>query len=1040
MEKKLAIALITISLFLLIQSVQAFAIVSSFYPTSATDASSSPSYTLTVSDLAKLNASDNNRYQSKYMWNLNDYVDSRYIEFRFSPNLPEHTTINNATLYFEWQRSSQYVQGARIKVWDQSSSSWQIFNFALPPVGSDKIEVISLPFISTLEDVNNFKIQFQARDSSCKNGGYSLHDLVELVLNYSLPECYTDEDCDDNNECTSEFCQNYRCIRSNLPEGTPCEADGLFCTVDHCDGQGNCVYLEPYDCVDVISCTIDYCDEENDRCVHQPDNSTCDDGLYCNGLEWCHPEGDCQPGIPVDCSAYNLPGIATCTYTPDSNPFTWDFRNPFTSNCVDLGNNQGYCTQGDETITHICADDDLQDTVPYGGCGAQCDENKDCLCPEDRCIGSDFYDYPSFGICLPNCNCNVGTGSGEPCAPTIHYNDPRCYYCGDGVINPGEQCELPGTSNNEYCEQSTTTCSGHKLGTRDEFGDCDASCGCVYDSFTFACVKNQCGAECSSDADCGEDGWYAVSEWNYSHNNCSRCRMEEYRDYYCSEDCMCGYAVTETRQYCEPVNEGEVCKLSYDCKDACTRGQKEYVCKLGACTFNRWVELEACNPYLCDINCGNAFCSNICSFSCGAQCERDSDCRSYCVGSIRYYAGDCLANCTCSYQTQNCSELNGWYETGETRWVDLDACNEKEQKKEVYRSYSCVANGEAECVYSVTNFRWVDTGNLREKEDEVGPEILWLRVEPNPTSCKYKTYGNASLWDCHRIVYAEYFINQEPVCPEPGTGAPMQALDGAFDENQEDVWAEIEKPKHDGVYNFWLRARDEFGNWGDCISYTFVLGNLPPTVYNIRVVGRNVYATIDSSALLLPVTNAEFFIDTNTPVGGGYKMNASDGAFDEFKEDVVGLIPQDVWDRLSLGTHTVYVHGENVAGWGNFGVLNFTKTSGSSGGGGSSGGVGGGATTTIPSGGGAGALGGLSGMQTTTTIKPVATTTTSLPQALETTTTTLPEEVKEESKITGMFTAFEEMANYTLLILLAALAVISTFLRFMVSSKGEAEW
>ncbi|MEM5836609.1 MAG: hypothetical protein QW058_02575, partial [Candidatus Aenigmatarchaeota archaeon] len=460
MEKKLAIALITISLFLLIQSVQAFAIVSSFYPTSATDASSSPSYTLTVSDLAKLNASDNNRYQSKYMWNLNDYVDSRYIEFRFSPNLPEHTTINNATLYFEWQRSSQYVQGARIKVWDQSSSSWQIFNFALPPVGSDKIEVISLPFISTLEDVNNFKIQFQARDSSCKNGGYSLHDLVELVLNYSLPECYTDEDCDDNNECTSEFCQNYRCIRSNLPEGTPCEADGLFCTVDHCDGQGNCVYLEPYDCVDVISCTIDYCDEENDRCVHQPDNSTCDDGLYCNGLEWCHPEGDCQPGIPVDCSAYNLPGIATCTYTPDSNPFTWDFRNPFTSNCVDLGNNQGYCTQGDETITHICADDDLQDTVPYGGCGAQCDENKDCLCPEDRCIGSDFYDYPSFGICLPNCNCNVGTGSGEPCAPTIHYNDPRCYYCGDGVINPGEQCELPGTSNNEYCEQSTTTCSG----------------------------------------------------------------------------------------------------------------------------------------------------------------------------------------------------------------------------------------------------------------------------------------------------------------------------------------------------------------------------------------------------------------------------------------------------------------------------------------------------------------------------------------------------------------------------------------------------
>ncbi|MEM5773105.1 MAG: hypothetical protein QXL86_02655 [Candidatus Aenigmatarchaeota archaeon] len=1046
--------LLLASLLFLFFSGSALATISSFYPTSGIDKSGypqEPSYTLSYYDLTKLSASDNQRYGSRYIWNLPDYNDNRYIEFVFSPNLPIGTLIHNANLYFEWQRSSSYVQAARIRVWDQSASTWRIFSFSVPSVGYDKMEVIDLsPYINTLEDVNNFKLQFQARDSSCYNGGYTFHDLVELKLNYTLPECYTDEDCDDNNECTSEVCQDYRCIRTNLPASTPCEKDGLFCTVDHCDGQGNCVYLEPYDCVDVIDCTIDYCDEENDRCVHQPDDSYCDDGLWCNGFETCSVLAGCKPGIPVDCSENNIPGIATCTYDPDGNPFTWDFRNPFTSNCVELGNNQGYCTIGISTITHTCADDDLEDTVPLGGCGAECDENKDCLCPEDECVGSDFYDYPDFGLCLSDCTCDVRTDDCNPCHPTIHLNDPRCYYCGDGEVNPGEECELPGTSNNEYCSQTTTTCDGHKLGTRDEFGNCDAACGCVYDSFTFACVKDQCGAECSSDADCGEDGWYAISEWNYSHNNCSRCRMEEYRDYYCSEDCMCGYAVIETREYCEPVNEGEVCKVSpYDCKDACTKGQREYVCSQGACVFNRWINLEACNPYLCDINCGNAFCSQVCSFACGAQCEKDSDCQSYCQGNIRYYSGDCLSNCSCSYQTQDCSELSGWNATEETRWVDVDVCTEKEQRKEVYLDYSCVANGEASCVYEITDTRWVDTGNTREKEDEVGPEVRKISVNPDPTSCNLKTYGNASLWDCHVIAYAEYFINQEPVCPEPGTGKPMQALDGAFDENEEDVWAEIEKPCASGVYNFWVRAKDEFGNWGDCISYTFVLGNVPPTVYDVRVEGRNVYATIDSNVMLLKIIGAEFFIDRNTPVGGGFVMNASDGNFDESREDVVGTIPEDVWNRLSLGQHTVYVHGRDAAmNWGNFGTATFTKTTGGSSEGGSGSSGGSSSSSSSSSGGGM--------------ILPLATPTTTLPATPTTlpstqssgassssseSLTTTPQESEEVAELTeesseqetnkinfmGMFAAFEGATNYIFLIVLAILAVISTIARMKVS-------
>jgi hypothetical protein len=71
-------------------------------------------------------------------------------------------------------------------------------------------------------------------------------------------------------------------------------------------------------------------------------------------------------------------------------------------------------------------------------------------------------------------------------------------------VDLGETCELPNTSDNPFCGQSTTQCSGTKLGVRDALGDCSINCGCVQDSFSYSCVKEQCGAECSENADCDD--------------------------------------------------------------------------------------------------------------------------------------------------------------------------------------------------------------------------------------------------------------------------------------------------------------------------------------------------------------------------------------------------------------------------------------------------------------------------------------------------------------------------------------------------------
>jgi len=62
---------------------------------------------------------------------------------------------------------------------------------------------------------------------------------------------------------------------------------------------------------------------------------------------------------------------------------------------------------------------------------------------------------------------------------------------------------------------------------------------------------------------------------------------------------------------------------------------------------------------------------------------------------------------------QDCDDQDGWYDTGETRWVDDTPCTEKEQKEQEYRDYYC--DGEEGCLYDITDTQWVDTGQTRNK-------------------------------------------------------------------------------------------------------------------------------------------------------------------------------------------------------------------------------------------------------------------------------------------------------------------------------------
>ncbi len=80
--------------------------------------------------------------------------------------------------------------------------------------------------------------------------------------------CSSDEDCDDGIDCTAESCQMGRC--QVVADHAACN-DGVYCNgVEQCHPRRGCVAGEPVACDDFDPCTIDACDEETKSCQHAP--------------------------------------------------------------------------------------------------------------------------------------------------------------------------------------------------------------------------------------------------------------------------------------------------------------------------------------------------------------------------------------------------------------------------------------------------------------------------------------------------------------------------------------------------------------------------------------------------------------------------------------------------------------------------------------------------------------------------------------------------------------------------------------------------
>jgi hypothetical protein len=103
-------------------------------------------------------------------------------------------------------------------------------------------------------------------------------------------------------------------------EAATAQPDAADAAVDPTLG-GPCI--DDAQCDDGVPCTFDRCDQALKRCRNVPDDSLCDDHVYCNGREVCHLARGCGPGPVVTCQDGDpctvdacVESSQSCTHTP----------------------------------------------------------------------------------------------------------------------------------------------------------------------------------------------------------------------------------------------------------------------------------------------------------------------------------------------------------------------------------------------------------------------------------------------------------------------------------------------------------------------------------------------------------------------------------------------------------------------------------------------------------------------------------------------------------------------------------------------------
>lgn len=476
----------------------------------------------------------------------------------------------------------------------------------------------------------------------CDDGIACTHDACN---NTALGCTFTPDNalCDDNNPCTNDLCDaKLGCLHTPVADNTPC--DVLPGLAEACfDGQcvGGCT--ADLDCQDAFACTFDSCDKATGHCRHEPIDALCDDGVFCNGAELCHPTLGCVAGTPIDCT--------------DAFACTLDRCDESKRACVHAPTDS-LCDDKNACTTDRC--DPTQGGCVYATLDTSCDDLDPCTvgdhCEQGRCKGGDALLSCDDGnpctddLCVP----------GQGCA---HFNNARP--CDDGIA-----CTTMDTCQDGRCQGIALACddgifcngvescgeNGCRPGTPP---DCDDGVACTLD----VCDENGKGcAHLPVDSLCEDDNPCTLDD---------RCTALGCDGTPAPDETACGQSALGPK-ICLGGFCAAPCKEDTDCDDGivCTgdtcdtaRGYCVHTPNDGLCDDGKFCNgAEVCHPTLgcrpgAKVNCDDKIACTL------DACDEDS-------GACTHLPTDAFCNdgnpCT--------ADLCG--ETGCTHLVNLGSCDD----------------------------------------------------------------------------------------------------------------------------------------------------------------------------------------------------------------------------------------------------------------------------------------------------------------------------------------------------------------------------
>ncbi len=384
-----------------------------------------------------------------------------------------------------------------------------------------------------------------ATDSECEDVQGQDKCVGSLSCDAEAGQCVFNlaEPCVAPGPCHSATCdpQTGECAVEVLADGTQC-SDGDACTLgDYCL-SGTCQHLAAVDCDDKNECTKDSCCGEIGcdlfGCVNAPlgaggDNYPCDDGVACNGPDYCdaglcisnttaEPVGDCDCASDEDCDTDDIDQCVSqlecldgaCVLVPKQVLCPPVAGGPCLINACDPGT--GLCDVVAPVTGTPCDDgeactigDQCEGMLQCGGTPIQCADGDKCTGPATCEEGACKPGAPvkcDDGITCTNDGCDGATGC-------THIGDDS--KCGDGdpckgvftcVVGGGCQggdpvtCDDGNSCTNDSCVEGAGCTFTPVSGGCDDGNACTANDACTDEK---TCVGDP--VDCDDGDPCTQD-------------------------------------------------------------------------------------------------------------------------------------------------------------------------------------------------------------------------------------------------------------------------------------------------------------------------------------------------------------------------------------------------------------------------------------------------------------------------------------------------------------------------------------------------------